>query len=608
MDKIINSEPAKYSKTDTSEADALAVFNFIIDRKQVKIHLQQRDKIPNYDGNLEITKDDQTPIGKLEVQMKKLDEGNKDNPKYQCELSFLSYCEQSLMPILLVVVDTKNNLAYWLLINKGLLSTVKPKDDAKSVNIDIPKSNIIKEKDTTYISAWIKIIEEYKEKLFSYDSLNQENNILQSAYNDLAKKTEESLGEENDEFIEIHRFLDILNHELDINYSIIKEIYYNSVWKLGFAYADYKTDSVTYSLYPIKYNKNDLQIKKVSRERFIELGKKGFGFTGHYQDNPIKNRFEKYTQEWLLEKLKPLFENKAFPIKNEIISREFIFAFIREFKDMLNITEKDAYLVSELKDSLMNDLPLWIDEGLNFRKIFVGREGFVNIDYILSNFSEADRIQISKKVKERLEKKEYLSKPMPIGSKKYSLGILFGLLKYLEEKGIKEVSRFYLPRDYSRLKEKKSYYIWDIWSPKDVKENVQRFFKEYAKVHDDFIKSFFPNMLEQFIYFKDFDRVIIILHVKEKYESWQDGAGADFYYLKNKNRKENLIEVYLEEEEHPFKTDKPEFHEDIIIGKEVYSLKSSSVGILRFIFEDLPMMGYLYQEVLSKFETYLKER
>ena len=115
-------------------------------------------------------------------------------------------------------------------------------------------------------------------------------------------------------------------------------------------------------------------------------------------------------------------------------------------------------------------------------------------------------------------------------------------------------------------------------------------------------------MLEQFIYFKDFDRVIIILHVKEKYESWQDGAGADFYYLKNKNRKENLIEVYLEEEEHPFKTDKPEFHEDIIIGKEVYSLKSSSMGILRFIFEDLPMMGYLYQEVLSKFETYLKER
>jgi len=112
MDKIINSEPAKYSKTDTSEADALAVFNFIIDRKQVKIHLQQRDKIPNYDGNLEITKDDQTPIGKLEVQMKKLDEGNKDNPKYQCELSFLSYCEQSLMPILLVVVDTKNNLAF----------------------------------------------------------------------------------------------------------------------------------------------------------------------------------------------------------------------------------------------------------------------------------------------------------------------------------------------------------------------------------------------------------------------------------------------------------------------------------------------------------------
>ena len=107
MDKIIDAEPAKYSKTDTPEADALAVFNFIIDRKQIKSHLQQRDKVPNYDGNIEITKDDQTPIGKLEVQMKKLDESNENNPKYQCELSFLSYCEQSLMPIILLLLILK---------------------------------------------------------------------------------------------------------------------------------------------------------------------------------------------------------------------------------------------------------------------------------------------------------------------------------------------------------------------------------------------------------------------------------------------------------------------------------------------------------------------
>lgn len=606
-DKIIRAEPAKYPKTDTSETDALAVFNYIIDRKQIKTSLQQRDKIPNYDGNIEITKEDQTPIGKLEVQMKKLDERNVDKPKYQCELSFLSYCEQSLMPIILIVVDTKNNVAYWLLINKELLSTLRPKEDAKSVNIDIPKSNIIKEKDIVYINEWIKIIEEYREKLSSYDSLKQENNNLQSVYNDLAEKTEESLGEENDEFIEIHKFLDLLNNALDINYPIIKEIYYNSIWKLGFAYVNYKKDSVTYSLYPISYNKNDLQIKRVSKGKFIELGRKGFGFISHYQENPIKSRFEGYTKEWLLEKLKPLFENKIFPIKDSILAREFIFAFIKEFRDVLNLSEKDTYSLSEIKDSLMNNLPIWIDEALNFRKIFVGREGFVNIDYILSNFDDTDRKQISQKVKERLEKKEYLSKPIPIGSKKYSLGVMFQLLDYLEKADIKNVNGFYLQKDYSRVKGKKSYFMWDIWSPKDVKENVQRFFKEYPKVYDHFLESFFPNIKNKFQYFEDFDKLIIVLNVNDKYESWQDGAGIKFYYLKNKNKKEELIEIYLMNEEHPFTKEEPEFKKDIKIGEETYQLKSMSTGVLRFIYEELPMITYLYDELLTKFKSFLNK-
>ena len=72
MDKIINSEPARYPETSVPESDALAVFEYIICRRNVKSYLNKMDKIPNYDGHIEITENDQTPIGKLDVQLKKL--------------------------------------------------------------------------------------------------------------------------------------------------------------------------------------------------------------------------------------------------------------------------------------------------------------------------------------------------------------------------------------------------------------------------------------------------------------------------------------------------------------------------------------------------------
>ncbi len=104
--KIIKSSPAKYPKTNTAESDAIVIFENIINRQNVKTHINKMDKIPNYDGYLEITEDDQTPIGIIFVQLKKLSDDELKDPKYQCQSKFLSYCETSNFPVLLIVVDT----------------------------------------------------------------------------------------------------------------------------------------------------------------------------------------------------------------------------------------------------------------------------------------------------------------------------------------------------------------------------------------------------------------------------------------------------------------------------------------------------------------------
>ncbi len=546
--KNFDGGPAKYPKTNTAESDSIAVFNYIIDRECVKTHsIKNMDKVPNHDGMIEITKKDQTPIGKLEVQIKKLPGGNADSPKYQCDKKFLSYCCRNFqLPVLLILVDTNNDVAYWNLMDQDLLFLLDSKKGVNSVNVDIPKSNIIKKGDTDYVKSWIKIIDDCKEKAFNHNTLKQENKALRA----IVSKTESISGEENEIFIEIHKFLDILNYELDVNYSIIKEIYYDSAWKLGYVYAEYGT-SVVHSLYPIEYNKNDLQIKKVSREKLLELVEKRFSFALYFQEHPDEYRNKEYTKAWLFSELKPLFENKVFPIKDQILVREFIFAYINEFKDKCNLDVKDTFSVTELKESLQNDS----------------------------------------------------SKPIkPIGSNKYWFGILFGLIKNLEETGIKDINRLYLPKNYSRVPN----LIWEVWSPEAVEENIQTFFKEYPTVHDNFLKSYFPNLVDQFKYFKDFDRVIIFLEIKEKYKSWEDGPRIEYYYLQNKNKKEELINIFMSNEQHPFKNGRPDFDKTILIEEEEYSLESINKGFLDFIYEDFPMLDYLYEELMGKFESFLR--
>jgi len=174
MDKIIKAKPAKYPETSIGESEAKATFEYIICHRNVKSYLKKMDKIPNYDGDLEITEDDQTPIGKLEVQLKKLSDDKLDTPKYQCTLKFLSYCERSVRPVLLIAVDTKNDVAYWIHMNRDFLQTLKPKSGAKSINVDIPKENVIRKDGVDYLPKWKEFIYDHRIKLSTYDAQKKE--------------------------------------------------------------------------------------------------------------------------------------------------------------------------------------------------------------------------------------------------------------------------------------------------------------------------------------------------------------------------------------------------------------------------------------------------
>ncbi len=90
--------PAAYPQTDTPEVAAVATFEFLANHKNLKLDVWKRDKIPNIDGYIEIVDDLGYPVGKLEVQIKKLPDREL---RMQCPLKLFAYSEKTGNPILI---------------------------------------------------------------------------------------------------------------------------------------------------------------------------------------------------------------------------------------------------------------------------------------------------------------------------------------------------------------------------------------------------------------------------------------------------------------------------------------------------------------------------
>ena len=82
------SRPAPYSNTDSAENRAVTIFLYRIDSRYVKADIKTRDKYPNIDGTVEIVDDANTPLGKIDVQVRAISTGVR---KYSCSSSLVAY-------------------------------------------------------------------------------------------------------------------------------------------------------------------------------------------------------------------------------------------------------------------------------------------------------------------------------------------------------------------------------------------------------------------------------------------------------------------------------------------------------------------------------------
>jgi hypothetical protein len=600
--------PAPYSHTDGVENQAVATFVSLLDHEKVKADIKTRDKIPNIDGYLDLVDETFRSIGKVEAQIRKL--SSIDPPKINVKASFLSYCESSILPVLLIGVDVKNKKAHWLYIDENFTSQLKIVDGQKSKTIYYSKENFVDGQNTKYIQAWKYITDVRRIKLQNYDELKK-------SYDILSIKSNNALGLIKNKFQNIHLFLDELNKLLDNEFSIVKRRYYPNAWRVGLAYYEYDMNGVSYTLYPIPLDKNDVQIKEVNEALRKQLNGEGLGFATHNAENPIDTRPKEYAKEVIKFKIMNLLENRLLNHQgNQFLANEFITGFIDKFHTQLGLQIKREYTTEEIERAFYHYLPIWMDEALGiiisakrnknekledcFHRDSIGRTfPYFDPDDLTRQIMKNELDTIKHKVTERLNQEKINIPSLLIGNEIFQFGIFTEFFSFLKNQDIRKIERVYLPKDYSRIKRSG----WDILSPEAIKKNLKVFFDNLPLVYNNLLIQNLPLLKDKLSLFGNVSKILIVFDVKEEYNEPGNPPTIQIIYLSNKEEKDINIEVFSESEEKAQIVSAMDFENSIEFSGRRYDIILHSYGVLDFIYKDLPMFNYVYKILEEKLKN-----
>lgn len=579
---------APYPETDDAETDAVNIFEMLLRGTKVKVHVNKRDKVPNHDGHIELVNDKNEPIGNLFIQIKKLpNEFDPKNPKIKIPISSYEYSKTVTSdPFLFIGVDIDKETGYWIYIHDYLRNTrgvclreLDQKSTTISLKLDNVNDGLINGKNNDFVDRWRKINKDHLSRVDEFNELKKLNKELKK----LEKYVEPSLGIIDDDFSFIHVFLDDAINSLN-TFKVVKERYYPHVWKLGFMYYEFSDSNVIYTIYPIMYNKNDIQIKKIGNlSKFLNIenkrsskvigqnedsvrsirqifNEKGLGFTIQ-SGNPIKNNPKKYALKILIKpKMENILKNKELIVENEFLAKEFCYAFLTRFYAQLGLLKKDRYSIEEISSAYKNT-----DQGI------------------------------------------LLNKELP--------SFLFlECFKFLENNNVKNLEKIYSAKDYSRFKD--SSWIWNTLTPDEVMKNLRVFFDNLPSVYEAVISANFPELRNELNEFSDVSKLIVIVDLKEKYEKYEDRPLIHLYYLIGEEPENLNTKIYLKGDQkipdiilkdilrENFQEVKKGFNEGFKLDGHHYKFKSITDMNLEFIYEDTPILTYIYDALKSKFMTY----
>lgn len=414
--------PAPYPTTDAAEQKAVSVFLNLIDPTKVKADIRTRDKVPNVDGTIEIVDSDQVPVGKVDVQIRKIRRGATT---YSCSAKLVAYSSVSTLPLILVCVDADSERAFWRQITRTM-PEFKEQQASFTIHFD-PISDSI-EATGLYLLKWTEIISDYRERIARYPLLSQ----------DVANKLTLVHASRRDKLF-FQKYIDAINRLLDIDFIVVKELLFPDVWKLGVGIIHSDESGVSYQLYRVRYGE-PIPLVCVLRGAFPINDLPGSTpESRHYSTWDYLGDAEEAGARYVLERVKRVVEARSLPVHGRLMSADILLGFVDKYPQCLGLLPgQRSYSTKELSDALNSHL-LGVCAAIA-RQMSLGGLARVDLDLdLVSRFLSRTRVAPIPPSESRTH--------FAVGSRVFPLKSVFDSLRYLQTNDISEVQRPFSRRD-----------------------------------------------------------------------------------------------------------------------------------------------------------------
>lgn len=348
MNKINKDTEGTHTDQSLIDKNAILTLQKIFISKRLVDTLQYSDKYPNHDGYIVHVNDagEENTI-KIWAQVKgskSLDINKsytfKQDKRHNDRYPFLNYCRNHGKNdiILLIWVDTRNEIGYWKHINQNEAENIlKQKKQTKSIKFD--KKNIISKSSDQFITDWLDLINNFKKNIINVET--------------------PSFGQN------INTFIINLNYYINNEFPVItNSLFQKDKQLLGVEYKIYNNNDVSFSLNPININSNQPLFKRQDYN-IIDEDKQRLNIA-HFNDNPIDLSPKRYAIETIHGLLNDIVRKDLFNFAcSALLLEEFIFDLIRELEKLFNLERKTKYSVQEFEELFYKSI-IWIEKSSFF--------------------------------------------------------------------------------------------------------------------------------------------------------------------------------------------------------------------------------------------------
>lgn len=557
--------PAGYPDTDTAEVEAVSVFQSLIDPKFIKAEIRTRDKVPNIDGTIEIVDEAGIPVGKLELQIRKLPDGSTKYSK--CPSSLAAYSEVCTLPIIIVCVDTLNKRAFWKSISP-LMPEYKEGQDTFTIHFDSNTDAV--DKHGRYIKHWTGIVFDYQQRIAQYPVLRTEFEC---------KLLLDGIREEYKKYFQI--FIETVNSLFDQDFLCVKKLLFSDVWKFGIGIYAVDQQNAAYEIYKILYGKPEPLICALSAD--------AFGSAGAANPNTVGSRLERWEpprdpehegKSYVLDYVKQAVQFRKLSIHGRLISAEILFEFLDRYAHCIGLNRNlDTYTVADISDGLKNYLPAIC---LAIAASFDLKDGTT---------VESDLDMVSYAVERGGITPLYFDNPpirVELHSRSLSLTAVHNALRYLEANEVDSVSRLY--RTPSKQLGPGLHFLWEAYTQDEEEENVSLILSNAVEEYCEFIRGNRLKLSESA--FLDKSMAIVYVYTPRTAVPSDAEPKVEEYQIENQGGALSKTTIVYDD------TQKHEVQRDgfkVKINGQEFRLERWSISQAGFLFQETPILNLLYR-------------